>query len=612
MRSFQRDLICGILLLLLGLWLPACAELPGLPPPGRSIDAATADEPLFQNAEASYRQQRYTDAWRLYHSYLERFPQGRHVTAARLREGELLGLQGNWQGSLMAYQSILSREPREDTALPARYGVGRAYFKLGQYQQALQVLENLTAVDLPPALRFSTQALLTEIALKQSRPPQAFARLRLAAQDLAAGDKEWFEDLQTRVVEQATPQELENMATLYRDSPASAVVLLRLATLAQRAGRADEAQKWTGTLKERFPESPEAAKVGALLSGQRRLVGCLVPLSGEFGNLGRHVKQGMELAARGSSLEMSFRDTPNDPGSAAQMVRDLAKDPRLLAILGPIRSGAVQGAAAAAQEAQVTLISMAQKGGVTQAGDFVFQAFLTARQQVRALFRRTMGQAGLKRYAVLYPDAAFGQTFLQQFLEEAEVRGAEVADQVPYAPNTRDFAPALSTLKAIYQPEQGSPGFDALFIPDDAPTVAAIAGQLAALGLKNLQLLGTNLLHAPNLTDAEARALEGILFPDAFFARDPAPAVQVFMAAYRQQYGDNPDYLAAQGYVVVKLLLKALEADRGLKRAELPRRLLALKEFPDLPWFKGFNGDREAELSLYLLTIKNGAVQLAP
>jgi ABC-type branched-subunit amino acid transport system substrate-binding protein len=459
-------------------------------------------------------------------------------------------------------------------------------------------------------LRFSTQALLTEIALKQGRVTQAFTRLRMAAKDLAAGDREWFEDLQTRLVEQANPEELESLANLYRDTPQSAVLLLRLATLAQKAGRLDEAQKWADTLKERFPESKEAASLERLRRGQTRLLACLLPLSGEFGNPGRHVKQGMELAARGTALELSFRDEPNDQGAAAKLVQDLAADPRVLAILGPLRSSAVQGAAQVAQEAKIPLIALSQKGGITQTGDFVFQTCLTARQQVRALLRHTLGQ-GLKRYAVLYPDSGYGQIFMQQFLEEAAVQGIEVVSQEPYSPSTRDFAPALASLKAVYQPEQGAPGFAALFIPDDASAVAAVAGQLEGYGMKNLQLLGTNLLHVPDLPEAEARALNGIIFPDAFFPRDSSPAVQEFITAYRQQYGENPDYLAAQGYAVVRLLLKALEGDRNLTRADLPQRLLALKELPGIPWFKGFNTDREAELSLYILTIKDGAVQLA-
>jgi ABC-type branched-subunit amino acid transport system substrate-binding protein len=611
MRSYHRELICGISLLFLGFWLAACGAGPSiLPPPSHEVRRQEVEENLFQKAEESYRRQEYRQAWREYGIYLERYPRGRQAMVARLRVAELVGLLGDWHDSLRRYQDLLTRQPQPDTALKARYGVGRAYFKLGQYQQALRVLDNLTVDELPPDLRFSTQALLTEIALKQGRVPQAFARLRLAAKDLGTGDREWFNDLQTRLVEQATSEELESLANLYRDTPQSAVLLQGLVTLAQKAGRGDAAQKWAEILKERFPETKEAAKVEQMLRGQTRLVACLLPLSGEFANPGRQVKQGMELAARGIPLELSFRDTPNDQGAASQLVRDLAPDPRVLAILGPLRSGAVQGAAQVAQEAKVPLIALSQKEGITRTGDFVFQTFLTSRQQVRALMRHALGR-GLKRFAVLYPDSGYGQTFMQQFLEEAAVQGVEVVDQESYSPANRDFAPALASLKAIYQPELGAPGFEALFIPDDASAAAAAAGQLEGYGMKNLQLLGTNLLHVPDLPEAEARALNGIIFPDAFFARDPSPAVQEFIAAYRQQYNEPPDYLAAQGYAVVRVLLKALEGEKNLQRADLPKRLLTLKELPDLPWFKGFNAEREAELSLYLLTIKDGAVQLA-
>jgi branched-chain amino acid transport system substrate-binding protein len=105
--------------------------------------------------------------------------------------------------------------------------------------------------------------------------------------------------------------------------------------------------------------------------------------------------------------------------------------------------------------------------------------------------------------------------------------------------------------------------------------------------------------------------LNGILFPDAFFVGDPNPAVQSFVAAYRQRYGSDPDYLAAQGYMVVRLMAHVLAGQTPPTRAELPQKLQALREVPDLPWFKGFASDRQAELALYILTIKDGQVQIA-
>jgi ABC-type branched-subunit amino acid transport system substrate-binding protein len=88
--------------------------------------------------------------------------------------------------------------------------------------------------------------------------------------------------------------------------------------------------------------------------------------------------------------------------------------------------------------------------------------------------------------------------------------------------------------------------------------------------------------------------------------------VQNFITAYRQKYGETPDYLAAQGYLMVKVMTKLLESPGPLSRSELPQRLLGLKSIPDLPWFQGFAPDRQADLALYILTIKDGRLELAP
>jgi branched-chain amino acid transport system substrate-binding protein len=150
----------------------------------------------------------------------------------------------------------------------------------------------------------------------------------------------------------------------------------------------------------------------------------------------------------------------------------------------------------------------------------------------------------------------------------------------------------------------------AIFIPDDPAAVAAIASSLANTKLQGVQLLGTNLLHNPAIPEDQRRALEGILFPDAFFAGDPDPGVQKFLTAYKQQYGENPDYLAAQGYMVVRVMARLAESQPSLSRADLPRLLLSLKGVPELPWFQGFNPEREEEAAIYLLTIKGGAFQM--
>jgi ABC-type branched-subunit amino acid transport system substrate-binding protein len=593
--------------------LPACAgmQFPSQAQAPKEIKPTQTG--LFQKAESSYHRQAYRQAYQQYSYYLELYPQGTEAMEARLRSAEILGLLGDWQGSLKHYQAILARQPEPDVSLKARYGIGRAYFRLGEYQQASQVLDNLTASsDLPRSLWFSTQALMAEIALKRGQVPQAFNRLRLAAQDLASGDQEWFEDLKTRLLEQATVSDLEQLETLYRDNPLSAALLLRLARLAQDSGKPAEAEKWLRTLKERFPASPETASAERLLAGNKVELGCLLPLSGQLSSIGFRVQRGMELAAKKAPVELVFKDTGSNPENAARLTQELAQDENVVAILGPLSSAAAQSAAETAQASAVPLITLSQKDGLSQTGPWVFQAFLTPRQQVRALVGYAAAK-GIKRYAILYPDSSYGRTFLQNFQQEVTAQGSELAAQAFYSPGSQEFGPTLASLAESLKPApEGAPQDIALFVPDDAATVASIVTGLNGTPLKGALLLGTNLLHNPKLPEAQVTALQGIVFPDAFFAGDPNPAVQKFIAAYRQQYGTEPDYLATQGYVVLSLVARLAESRQALSRNSLPQQLLALKSTPNLPWFKGFNAQREEDASLYLLTFTGGGIQMVP
>jgi branched-chain amino acid transport system substrate-binding protein len=600
-----------VFLCLAWMLLSACTALSPLYPSAQPHTPGDKGESLFLEAESFYRSQDYRQAWQAYTTYLTQHPQGPHADRARLREAELLGIFGDWRGSLNKYQDILNRGVGGDTALKARYGIGRAYVKLGRYDSAVGVLESLTASELPGPLSFSTNALLTEIALKKGEAESAFVYLRLAAQHVAAGDQEWFDYLKTRLVEQASPAELERLANLYRDSPLTAPFLLRLARQAQEQGRPGEAHKWLQALKERFPESREAQTAEDMLAFVRPVIGCLLPLSGNYAPYGHRVKQGMELAAQGAPLQLVFRNCPNDPEQTARMVRELSQDPRVLALLGPLTSVDAQAAAQAAQTAGIPLIALSQKQNLTEAGPLIFQIFLTPRLQVRALLRYTLVERGLSRYAMFAPDSAYGRTLAQVFGEEVVAQGGILVTQAVYPSGAQDFTLAVSPLLTAFQPgTEGSSSFEALFIPDDANTVAAIAAQTAQHALGKVQFLGTNLAKPRRTSTETTQSLEGILFPDAFFSDDPNPVVQSFIAAYRQRYGAEPDYLAAQGYMAVRLLTHLRENQHKMSREELPPKLLALRNLPNLPWFKGFAPDRQAELALYILTVRNGRVEM--
>jgi hypothetical protein len=59
-------------------------------------------------------------------------------------------------------------------------------------------------------------------------------------------------------------------------------------------------------------------------------------------------------------------------------------------------------------------------------------------------------------------------------------------------------------------------------------------------------------------------------------------------------------------------MARLAESPQALSRQTLPQQLLALKRVPDLPWFQGFNAQREEDAAVYLLTITGGSLQMVP
>jgi ABC-type branched-subunit amino acid transport system substrate-binding protein/Tfp pilus assembly protein PilF len=534
-----------------------------------------------------------------------------------LRTAELYGIRGDWNQARSRYERLLTMKTDSGVALRARYGVGQANYKLGNHPEAERILENLSASSLPGELRFKTNALLTEISLQAGNTVQAFSRLLLVEKNLPFGEEEWFEDLKTRLLSRANRLDLEKVADLYRNTSLTAGVLLQLAKVELQAGHTEKANTWITTLQQRFPETPEAVQAKQLVPAAEQskpalppnVMGCLVPLSGENAEFGRQVKNGLELAASQSGIGLIIKDSGSNSPATAAAVEELANNPKVMAVVGFFPLAIADAAAQAAQQLEIPLLALTQKKDITQTGTFVFRDFLTQRLMVKALLDYTANTLGLQRYAILYPNSKYGQTLSRHFSEELNRQAARLVAQVSYSEGGRDAAQAVQTLIQANPGQDGVPPLDAVFIPDEANIVAAIAKEISASPLPHVRLLGTNILQTPVALEY-AEALAGILFPDGFFVGDGDPTVKAFVADYRQRFGQTPTYLAAQGYSSMLLLAQTQKDLIGLSRKEFADELRHQTQPPGFSLFKGFNPEREAELTTKVLTIQDREFQL--
>lgn len=379
---------------------------------------------------------------------------------------------------------------------------------------------------------------------------------------------------------------------------------------------------------ERAGEDIERLRLEAGEKGLQRALGVLLPLSGRYATFGEMVQRGMNLAletrqAGGKTpARFLYRDTGADPVLSERAVIELAEDERVLAIAGPLTGAAAQAAANRAQQMRVPLLTLSQKDGLPEAGDYVFRDSLTSSQQVLALVRYAMEERQLTSFAVLSPENRLGREMTELFAREVEGRGGRIAARQSYAENITDFRRQIKLLKRedpdAPDPESSRVGappsppkalpFEALFIPDHADRIGLIAPQLAFFGIEKLPLLGINSWNSPDLVRLAGRFVEGAVFVDGFFRDSSHPLVQEFVYRYSEKYGEEPSILEAQGYDAAGILLLLYERAEIRTREDFRLALSRVRAYPGVTGATSFTPQGDAEKKLFLLQVQDGNI----
>src|SRR6185503_654149 len=102
-------------------------------------------------------------------------------------------------------------------------------------------------------------------------------------------------------------------------------------------------------------------------SSARGVLGVVLPLSGPFAGFGEQALHGVLLAAgvfpgaelgAHPTMRIAVRDSGSDPERAAAAVRELAADPQVMAIVGPLVSATCESAAREAESLGVPLLAL--------------------------------------------------------------------------------------------------------------------------------------------------------------------------------------------------------------------------------------------------------------
>ena len=286
------------------------------------------------------------------------------------------------------------------------------------------------------------------------------------------------------------------------------------------------------------PSGAFGPTVGETLGTGPVRVGMILPLTqnGAPSPIGVSMRNAAQLAAdefAGPSITLMIEDDHSSPDGAAQAAQALVGAGAQL-ILGPVYANNVRQAAGVAKAAGRPMIAFSTDAGVASPGVYLLSFLIESYVDRIAEFAFSRGK---KAFGVMAPQNDYGNVAVAEFQQTAGRLNAPVVASARYAPG---------------QPQEATPQIaavagqiDALFIPEQAEGMPAVASALAAGNVKT-QLLGTGVWN-------DARVLRLPQLQGAWFAAPENAGFNALAARYKAKFGAEPTRLATLSYDAVTL-----------------------------------------------------------
>ena len=298
----------------------------------------------------------------------------------------------------------------------------------------------------------------------------------------------------------------------------------------------------------RIAEAPEApaprvqtgAAASTIGSGPTK-VALVLPLTQNGGpsSVGSSLRNAAELAyaeSGSNDLTILVRDDRGTADGAREATQGAVADGAEL-VMGPVFAGSVREAGRVAHAANKPLIGFSTDASAASNGVYLLSFLIES--YVDRIVDYAVAQ-NKKSFAALVPENDYGNVALAEFQQTAAKRGVRVEAIERYA--------AGQSAAAVGRIASALPRIDALFIPEQADAMPAVAQALTANGIDShkVQILGTGIWN-------DARVLKLPALQGAWFAAPENTGFNAFASRYRAKFGNDPARIATLSYDAVSL-----------------------------------------------------------
>ena len=192
----------------------------------------------------------------------------------------------------------------------------------------------------------------------------------------------------------------------------------------------------------------------------------------------------------------------------------------------------------------------------------------------------------------------YSKGLTQIFKDSFTKNGGQIVGEEAYLQKDQDFKPVLTKLK--------SQNPDVLYIPGYYEDVGKIIKQARELGM-NMPILGSDAWDSPKLAEIGGpQALNNTYFTNFYSIEDRNPVSNAFVEAYKKEYGQVPDSMAAMGYDAARLLVDAIKRANSTDAAKITKALAETKDFASVSGPMSLNDTHDAVRGVVIVEMKDG------
>ena len=344
-------------------------------------------------------------------------------------------------------------------------------------------------------------------------------------------------------------------------------------------------------------------------------IGMVYELTGNTASYGTSAADGAKLAFKeinakggvlGKQIKIVTADNKGEPSESANAMTKVITQDKVVAVTGFTVSSCGIAGSAVAEDNKIPLVAAAtvnprvtvdEKTGKVK--DYTFRACFIDSFQGTVSANFALNSLKKSKSAIMIDNSSDYSKGLAQIFKDVFTKGGgQVLVEEAYLQKDQDFKSVLTKIKA-QNPE-------ILYLPGYYEDVGKIVKQARELGIM-IPILGGDAWDSPRLVEiGSPQALNNTYFTNFYSVQDTNPASQAFVEAYKKEYGQLPDSMAAMGYDAANLLVDAIKRANSVSSGKIREALAATQGFNSVSGSMNLSPSHDAIRGVVIIEMKDG------